>query len=395
MEPMSFPEGWRLPYARRLREATGVPVIGVGQIRWPDTGEQAIIAGDADLIALGRPSLTDPAWPNKAEAGQVDAIRPCTTCNWCISEAQLHRICCAENPRTGAELDAPIPADLGVGRRATVVGAGPAGLSAALMLAGAGFDTHLYEARASVGGALIASATPPGKDKLFWYRDYLQRRLGESRVTVHLGERLTPEALMRTHPDVTLIAAGTDPRGLPIEGVDGAMVVEAFDVLMGDADPGVGDGGKVVVYGGGETGCETAEFYAARGAQVMLVTRSRRDQLARSAEAVYRMGLVQRLTANPSIEILDNHLITRVGEGEVEVMSATGEPRVLHADRLLLAQGRNPADTLARALSSAGVACHVVGDSHRGGRIGDAVHASYRALRALAAERNVERALAC
>ena len=395
MEPMSFPEGWRLPYARRLREAAGVPVIGVGQIRWPDTAERAIVEGDADLIALGRPSLTDPFWPNKAKAGRVGDIRPCTTCNWCISAEQLHRICCAENPRTGAELDAPIPSDLGAGRCAAVVGAGPAGMSAALLLDAAGFETHLYEARPSVGGGLIASASPPGKDKLFWYRDYLKRRLDESGVTLHLGERLTAETLLAAKPDVTLVAAGAAVRDLPIEGLDDPMVIEAFDVLMGDADPAVGQGGHVVVYGGGETGCETAEFYAHRGVRVTLVTRSRTDQLARSAEQVYRMGLLQRLHANPAIAIVDSHFVTRVGGGDVEVRSGADERRMVKADRLLLAQGRDPDDGVARALMAAGVACHVVGDSHRGGRIGDAVHASYRALRAIAAERNAERALAC
>jgi 2,4-dienoyl-CoA reductase (NADPH2) len=385
MEPMSAPEGWRLPYARRLRLASDVPVIGVGQIRWPDTAEAALGAGDADLIALGRPSLTDPDWPNKAQAGQVDAIRPCTTCNWCISEAQLHRICCAENPRTGAELDPPIPADLGRGRHAVVVGAGPAGLSAALMLDAAGFRTELYEARGDIGGGLVASATPPGKDKIFWYRDYLRRRLSESRVKLKVGQRVEADALIAARPDVTILAAGTRPRALPIAGVDGPMVLDAFDVLMGDAPTGVEAGGRVVVYGGGETGCETAEFYAALGARVTLVTRSARAQLARSAEAVYRVGLVRRLNENPAVEIIELTHVVRVGEGRVEIAAADGEPRVIEADRLLLAQGRDPADGLAQALAAAGVACHVVGDNRKGGRIGDAVHASYQALKALAA----------
>ena len=395
MEPISAVEGWRLPYARRLRAAAGVPVIGVGQIRWPETGEAAIVRGDADLIALGRPSLTDAEWPNKAAAGRRDAIRPCTTCNWCISGANGGRVGCAENPRTGAELDAPIPSDLGTGRRAVVIGAGPGGIAAALMLDQAGFETHLYEARSEIGGGLIASATPPGKDKLFWYRDYLGRRLADSGVIVHLDHRFGAADLLRPPPAVAIIAAGTMSRPMPIEGYDDPMVTEAFDVLMGDAEPSVPKGSCVVVYGGGETGCEAAEFFVERGVNVVLVTRSPLDKLARSAEMVYRIGLVKRLTSNPAIEILDGSQVVRVGNGEVVVELKEGQTRILSAARLLLAQGRDSQNELAERMVAAGVLCHVVGDSREVGRIGDAVHAAYRAMRALTAHYAGLQRLAC
>lgn len=395
MEPISAAEGCRLPYARRLRAAAGVPVIGVGQIRWPETGEEAIVRGDVDLIALGRPSLADAEWPNKAATGRRDAIRPCTSCNWCISGANGGRVGCAENPRAGAELDAPIPSDLGTGRRAVVIGAGPGGIAASLMLDQAGFETHLYEARAEIGGGLIASATPPGKDKLFWYRDYLGRRLADSSVAVHLDHRAGAEELLFAPPDVAIIAAGTMPRPMPIEDLDGRMVLEAFDVLMGDADAAVPQGGKVVVYGGGETGCETAEFFAERGVHVVLVSRSPLDKLARSAETIYRIGLVKRITSNPAIEILDGSHIIRVGDGEVVVALKDGQTRIVQAARLLFAQGRDSKNELAERLVAAGVQCHVVGDSREVGRIGDAVHAAYRAMRALTAHYARLQRLAC
>lgn len=395
MEPTSAPEGWRLPYARRLRAAANVPVIGVGQIRWPETAEAAIARGDADLIALGRPALADAEWPNKAAAGHREAIRPCTTCNWCISGANGGRVGCAENPRAGAELDAPIPSDLGAGRRAVVAGAGPAGITAALLLDGAGFDTHLYEARGEVGGGLIASATPPGKHKLFWYRDYLRQRLRDSGVTLHQGQRVTAAVVLAAKPAVVFVAVGATARVPAIEGIEQRMVLDAFDVLMGDVEAEVPRGGRVVVYGGGETGCETAEFFAERGVAVILVSRSRKDQLARSAEMVYRIGLLKRLTGNPAIEIAEAHRVTRVAAGEITIESEAGEARILEADWLLLAQGRDPASALAEELVAAGVMCHVVGDSRQGGRIGDAVHASYQALRALSAQRAGSQSLAC
>jgi len=385
MEPMSAPEGWRLPYARKLKEATGVPVIGVGQIRVPETAEKAIADGDCDLVALGRPSLTDPYWPAKAMAGTPELIRPCTTCNFCIAAENLHRVTCAENPRTGRELQAPIPADLGKGKRAIVVGAGPGGISTALMLDQAGFETHLFEARDTLGGGIIASGAPPGKELLLRYRDYLDRQVQSSGITTHLGKRTSLDELKAMNPDVVIVAAGTRRRSHGIEGEDSKIVVEAYDLLMGDTDTTFKKGDRVVVYGGGETGCEASEYAAARGAEVTLVSRSRADQLARSAEMVYRSNLVGRLSEHDHITVLAKHHITGIGDAGVNVVGEDGTESEVPADYVLLAQGRDPQSDLADGLVKLGISTHVIGDSRKGGRIGDAVHDGYEAMRAIVA----------
>ncbi len=395
VEPMSTPEGWRIPYASRIRKATGVPVIAVGQIRWPETGEKAVADGDADLIALGRPMLTDPEWANKAKAGRRDLIRPCTSCNWCISPHPGRvQVGCAENPRTGTELDPPIPADMGRGKRAVVIGAGPGGASAALLLQQSGFETHIFETRSFTGGGIIASATPPGKEKLFWYSDYLGNRLAESGVIKHFGQKALIEDILALKPDVAILAAGTRRIDLPIEGVDEPMVMDAYDLLMRERDLGLSDGAHAIVYGGGETGCETAEFCAHHGVRVTLVSRSPADKLARSADWVYRMGLLRRLHENPLITILDNSHVRSVANGKVRI--DTGDTVTeLNADRLLLAQGRRPADQLAEALGNAGITVSLVGDSRQVGRIGDAVHMAYRAVQGLSAQYAPVSKLAC
>jgi 2,4-dienoyl-CoA reductase-like NADH-dependent reductase (Old Yellow Enzyme family)/thioredoxin reductase len=381
MEPTSAPEGWRLPYARRLREVTGAPVIGVGQIRWPETAEAAIVDGDADLIALGRPSLADPAWPRKAAAGQRSSIRPCTSCNWCISGA-TPAVTCAENPRAGHEAEPEVPADLGTGRRAVVVGGGPAGQSAALFLKGAGFETRLLEADSSLaGGGLVASATPPGKDKLFWFRDYLAEQVAQNGISVSLGQRATANDVAELHPDIVFIATGTQSRPLSIDGAEHAF--DAYDVLMQHVDPKLSPGDTVLVYGGGETGCETAEYCAELGAKVVLVTRSSLDKLARSAEMVYRIGLLARLRTSSNITIEAECRLIEIGKDTAIIQSADGSKRTIEARHVLLAQGRDPSNQLADALCARNIECHVVGDSVRPGRIGDAVHSAYEAVAAL------------
>jgi 2,4-dienoyl-CoA reductase-like NADH-dependent reductase (Old Yellow Enzyme family)/thioredoxin reductase len=385
VEPMSMPEGWRLPYARRIREAVDVPVIAVGQIRWPQTAEEALTRGDADLIALGRPLLADPEWALKARQGSVDTIRPCTSCNYCVqaSSGEDGVIACAENPRTGREL-ALLPAPAAQhGHRAVVVGGGPGGMAAALMLDRAGFATQLHEARATLGGGLVASAAPPFKDKLGWYQRYLERRLHNSSVAVRLASPVSVEQLVADHPDLVVLAAGAQPLAMPIEGIAQPFVHDAYEVLMGDPHwlPAPGSA-PVLVYGGGETGCETAEYVAERGFDVLLVTRSSRADLARSAEMIYRAVLLQRLQDNPRIRIVDHAQLLRIAsDGRVGWRVADQADEVeCRVSRVLIAQGRRPDPHWAAALAAAGVDFEVIGDARRGGRIGDAVHDAYRAV---------------
>jgi 2,4-dienoyl-CoA reductase-like NADH-dependent reductase (Old Yellow Enzyme family)/thioredoxin reductase len=395
MEPMSAPEGWRIPYSGRLRRAVQVPVIAVGQIRDPAMAEDALASGEADLIAMGRPTLADAQWANKVRDGRIDEIRPCTSCNWCISGA-TESVSCAENPRTGNELEAPVDADIGKGKHAIVIGAGPGGIASALMLAEHGFKTDLYERRASLGGGLIASAAPPGKDKFYWYLDYLLRRLERSNVKVHLNAPLDAVALAAINPNLVFVAAGTRQRPMDLEGVNGANVLDSYEVLMGQQDHGLTAGQSIIVYGGGETGCETAEYFAKLGISVMLVSRSSEADLARAAEFVYRKVLIERLAKNDQITVVPNTHIVRIDEQGAELMSReTQQIRYVAVDRIVMAQGRDPDYALVEDVLAAGIPCYTIGDSRRTGRIGNAVHDAHNAIRSIAAERVVPRELAC
>lgn len=399
IEPMSTPEGWRLPYAKRIRAAVNVPVIGVGQIRWPETAERALVEGDADLIALGRPLLADPQWVNKVQRGTVSAIRPCTSCNYCISmhAGEDGHIACAENPRTGRELDAIPDAGQLRGQRAVVIGGGPGGMAAALMLQQAGFNTDLYEARSMLGGGLIASAAPPFKEKLGWYQDYLEQQIEQSNVNVQLDTRADFHLISKDRPAIAVLANGAHAVRLPIAGIDSPAVLDAYELLMGDTSilppPGAL---PLAVYGGGETGCETAEYLSQRGYQVVLISRSAARDLARSAEAVYRGVLRKRLAGNPLIRILDSTAIEAIGtDGTLQLRDANNVVSTLPTAGVLIAQGRKPDTALIEQLIDAGIAVTAIGDACRGGRIGDAVNQAYTAVVAICATAAPASELAC
>ena len=393
VDPMSSREGWRFGMGRRIREAAGVPVIAVGPVRWPATAEKALATGDADLIALGRPLLADPEWAIKARHDRLPDITPCTNCNWCMDRVRHHlSIGCAERPRTGHETDEEWQdydrrsgARKGTGPApvAAVVGAGPGGLYAALHFDAIGYTTHLFEAQREIGGGLVTSAAPPHKEPLRWYLDHLRHRLATSGMTVHLGTRATAAQLLALQPSAVIIATGSRGRAMPLPQASNAIVVhEATDILV-SPERLAGVPGPVIVYGGGETGCEAAEFLAARGIDVKLVTRSAPHELARAAEPMYRRQLRARLASNRRIEIIAHATIEGVEPDGVTLHVGTLPPRFVPAGAVIMAQGREPANDLVALLRREGIPCAAIGDAHAIGRIGDAVHGAHAAIRAL------------
>ena len=381
VDPIAAAEGWRLGHARRIRQALrgAAPVIGVGVIRSPQLAEAAIAEGSADLIALGRALLADPDWARKAAGGRAGSIRPCTSCNWCIQRLGQHGpIGCAENPAVGRDHEAG-PAVRRDRPRAVVVGGGPGGMAGAAMLADAGWRVVLFEASPRLGGGIDVSARPPFKDKLLWYRDHLVRRLGEAGVAVRCGTVADDAAILREAPDFVLLATGSTDRATTL--ATGGIVRSAYEVLAGRQALGPG---PVVVYGGGETGCETAELAAAEGWEVCLVSRSPARQLARSAEFVYRRTLLARIHAHPRIVVVAEARLGVTTAGAVVLEQADGGRRVIAAGQVLLAQGRSPSAGLAAGLEAAGVPHAVIGDARRGGRIGEAVNDAWEAVRRLA-----------
>lgn len=393
LDPMSAPDGWRLPYSRRIRQVCNVPIITVGQIRYPDTAEQALRDGDADLIALGRTLLADPEWSNKARAGNADAIIPCTSCNFCVANGFAENsIRCANNPATGRELDGEIP-QLMAPARAIVLGSGPAGITAALSLAAAGAHTSLLECQNQLGGGLIVSAAPPFKDKLERYRQYLIRQLQASTVNVELGANTSEQDIAARQPDIVVFATGSRSRPHNFNGLDIHNSCDAFDLLntLPSHPLPAPDAGPILVLGGGETGCETCEALIAQGYKVILSSRSPARQLARSAEMIYRNDLLQRLLASPQLELICNSELDNV-HGGIAQLRASDEVLNRAISYCVLAQGRDREHRLHDALSTPSTGsnfeCALIGDAHTMGRIGDAVDEAHQLVRRFVLSRN-------
>ena len=249
----------------RSNQGLEVPIVGVGKLGYPDLAERALREGACDMVMLARPLLADPEWPRKAQAGQVGQIVPCIGDQEACLNEFIHggHIQCTVNPRTGFEEQIPrdeVPA--AAPRRVAVVGAGPAGVTCATVAAERGHEVTLFERREAAGGMLIPGSAPRTKYEVANYRDYLRARLEQcarqNELEVRLGTEASVTLLREGGYDAVVLCTGGRLARPPVDGIDGAQVVQAVDLLE---DPTLAqDAGQVVIVGGGDVGCEVAHF---------------------------------------------------------------------------------------------------------------------------------------
>lgn len=276
--PASMPSGCFLDIAEiakkyfaekgiKSNKGLEVPVVAVGKLGYPDFAEQALRDQKCDMIMLGRPLLADAEWCNKAYAGKVKDIRPCIGCQeGCLNEfVEGGHPQCAVNPRTAfeEEYSAEIP-KAERSKRVAVIGAGPAGVTAAETLIARGHTVDLFEKSDSIGGNLIPGSKAAIKYEMKNYLEYLGHvveALGESgRFALHLQSEPSAAALKDAGYDAIMIATGSKQKRPPVEGGDGENVVFAVDVLLNPSL--VDNAGEIVVIGGGVVGAETAYYLA-------------------------------------------------------------------------------------------------------------------------------------
>ena len=239
----------------RLKDAVSIPVCASNRINTPETADKLIADGSADLVSMARPLLADPDFVNKAREERADEIITCIACNQaCLDHVFSNgKASCLLNPRSGRETTLVLAPT----RRAAtvaVVGAGPAGLSAATSYAERGFEVTLIEKSTEIGGQFRLAMEIPGKEDFADALRYFRRRLDVLGVDVRLQTEATPELLADF--DEVVIATGVEPRIPAIEGIDHAKVVSYADVLAGRVVPGA----KVAVIGAGGIGVDVSHW---------------------------------------------------------------------------------------------------------------------------------------
>ncbi|PBC38578.1 NADPH-dependent 2,4-dienoyl-CoA reductase [Rhodococcus sp. ACS1] len=375
----------------KLEKHVTIPVAASNRINMPEVAEEILTRGDAQLISMARPMLADPDWVRKAEAGTPDEINTCIACNQaCLDHAFVRKhVSCLLNPRAGRETELTL-SPTRTAKRVAVVGAGPAGLSAALGLAQRGHSVTLFEADSEIGGQFGIARKIPGKEEFAETIRYYTRQLPLADVDVRLDTRVTAAELVGTYDEV-IVATGVTPRVPSIPGIDHPKVLTYPEVVRG----GKPVGRSVAVIGAGGIGVDVSEFLthehsptldlkewkqewgvtepeAAAGAlttpipepsprEVYLLQRKSGRigaGLAKTTGWVHRAALkskgVQELSGVNYERIDDDGLHITFG-------AKREKPRTLAVDNVVICAGQESVRDLVDDLTVAGVTTHVIG----------------------------------
>ena len=220
----AVPRGAYSGVTRRMKGQVKIPLITTNRINDPQTAEDILARGDADMVSMARPFLADPDFVNKAAAGRADAINTCIGCNQaCLDHIFNRNLCsCLVNPYACHETDVEVLPTTAP-KKVAVVGAGMAGLAAATTLAERGHKVTLFEAQDRIGGQFNYAKAIPGKEDFEDTLRYFSVRLKETGVDLQLNRR--PAGADFSGYDHVVVATGVTPRTPPIAGVDHPKVL--------------------------------------------------------------------------------------------------------------------------------------------------------------------------
>jgi dimethylamine/trimethylamine dehydrogenase len=396
-------EGFQEPFIDFVKQITTKPVVGVGRYTSPDRMVSLINKGTLDMIGAARPSIADPFLPKKIEEGRIEDIRECIGCNICVAWNLMHApIRCTQNPtmseewRKGWHPERIAPKSHDSSGSVLVVGAGPAGLEAALATGRRGCDVILAEAAEELGGRVTRESRLPGLSAWARVRDYRTCQISQmANVSVYKSSLLSAEQVLEFGAAHVAIATGArwrrDGYGrthqFPIPGTEGHNVLTPDDIMAG-----VKPEGTVLIYDDDHyyMGSVMAEQLVADGYQVILVTPE--SIVASWTRYTLEQHIIQSRLLKLGVEIIANHQLQEINEGNVEITCAySGQTRMVEASSVVMVVSRLPEDSLYQELVAdpdrlrkAGIkTVKRIGDCHGPSIIAAAVYEGHRFAREL------------
>lgn len=372
--PMGTPLAPNASYAEKVKRVVDVPIICGTRITNPFIAEDILATGKANAVAMARTLLIDPAFPQKAAEGLWEDIRPCIGDLHCLASVIADRqICCSFNPSVGREAETAIEQTQNP-KSVVVIGGGPGGMGAAQVAALRGHCVTLLEKASKLGGQLLIASFPPMKQEIVHQVQYLARQIYKAGVTVKLNQEVSAETVKALKPDIVILATG----GLPsipasFSVAKNKNVITAWNVLQGS----VSVGPKVVVIGGGQVGCEVADFIAhpvndlnPRGNSVTLLEMM--DSVALDDKSSNRSMLIQRLLAK-GVRIITSAKVTDIQDNTIKYQVDGREEVIQNIDSTVVSVGTRSNNELKEELDETQYELHIIGDALKPRKVVDAI----------------------
>ncbi|HHX36409.1 MAG TPA: FAD-dependent oxidoreductase [Clostridiaceae bacterium] len=387
MEPYFFEEGWKKYLAKTIKEAVNIPVIAVNTVKHPAFAESLLQEGVSDFVGLARALVADPDWVNKTKQNQSDDIIPCIGCMYCLNEyTGGRRVKCAVNPRVGREKQfadltkkrtAVAADDRANAPKAVIIGAGPAGLTAAKLMVHEGYDVTILEKNRELGGALKAATISEEKYLIDEYKEVLIRQAKNAGVKIEMGIDATPEVVKSYKPDRVLIACGGAPIA-PQSFIESPHPnIKVWDEIIENCEDI--NKQKIVIIGGGLTGLELGDELTQDGKDnhITIV-----EMLASLGGTVSPMisGVIAGRIKDRGSDILLNHRVVSFDEKGVNVVNNEDEEIHIDADMVIIAMGIRPTVDPSAYEAEGIETVYTIGDARRGGTIATATRDAYESV---------------
>ncbi|MCF0132418.1 MAG: FAD-dependent oxidoreductase [Blautia sp.] len=379
--PSLYPHQINVPFAEMAKKVLHIPVVTVGGINMPDEAEEILCEGKADAIAMARAFIADPQWPDKARTGNTGDITPCIRCVSCYGVAtEGIGLGCAVNPCYARELRLQTERDLwnrektaGLIRRKNVVviGGGPAGMQAAVTASECGNHVILLEKSNRLGGLLNISNTDDLKIDMRQYKEHLIYKVLHAEIDLRLNCEATPEMVRKLRPDKIIVAVGSEPKKIPIPGIDQQHVL---DVVTAHEKEEL-SGENVVVIGAGPSGCECALSLAGQGKKVTLVEFT--DKPAAAGNLIYQWALRKLFREEKNLTCMYNAAVMEIREDNVLVKHRNGAEQVIPADVVVYSVGMKARRELAESFMGITYDVRIIGDCASPRRINEAAQEGY------------------
>ena len=380
---------------KRLMGKVNIPLITTNRINMPEVAEQVLAEGCADMVSMARPFLADPDFVKKTREGREDEINTCIACNQaCLDHTFQRKIAsCLVNPRACHETELNFSPTKNK-KKIAVVGAGPAGLSAATTAAQRGHEVHLFEAGSEIGGQFNLAKRIPGKEEFYETLRYFRRQIELTGVHLHLNTPATAEMLAGQSFQDVIIATGVTARQAGIEGETHPKVLTYTDVLLKKKPVGK----SVAIVGAGGIGFDVAEYlshealpssnssilpsftrqwgvdmdYRHRGAittpepepaarEIWLLKRSKGKHgagLGKTTGWIHRSSLKMK-----NVKMLAEVQYLKIDDEGLHILHE-GKTKVLNVDHVVICAGQNSQRNLAGPLEEKSLSVHLIGGAN-------------------------------